>query len=52
MGNDNEEMEIRNRHAERVAEIEAMKEEQERQAAIQKLAIENEKYILIFFILY
>lgn len=41
MGNKNEEMRIRNRHAERIAEIEAMKEEQERQAAIQRLALEN-----------
>ena len=41
MGNDNEEMEIRNRHSERVSEIEAMREEQERQAAIKKLMVEN-----------
>ena len=41
MGNDNEEMEIRYKHSERIAEIEAMKEEQERQAAIQRLALEN-----------
>ena len=41
MGNDNDEMEIRYKHAEKIAEIEAMKEEQERQAAIKRLAVEN-----------
>ena len=41
MGNDIEKMEIRNRHSERIAKIEAMKEEQERQPAIKRLALEN-----------
>ena len=41
MGNSNKEKEIRNRHAEEIARIEAMNEENERQAAIKRLALEN-----------
>ena len=41
MGNSNEEARIRNRHAEEIARIEAMNEENERRAAIERLALEN-----------
>lgn len=41
MGNSNEEKRIRNNHAEEIARIEAMNEENERQAAIKRLALEN-----------
>ena len=41
MGNENEKMKIMNSHAEKVAEIESMNDQNERNHAIERLAREN-----------
>lgn len=41
MGNSNEEARIRNRHAEEIARIEAMRDDNERKREIERFAEEN-----------